>query len=76
MFLKKLFSEKTAANDSTSPSVPHGSSYERKVEVSMSEPNQTNVTDENMAGATNSIFDQASVSSQNNRNDSKIVCMK
>ena len=50
--MTKMFSEKTTAftaHDSTSPSAPIGS-YEKIIDVSISDPNQTTViTDENAA---------------------------
>ena len=74
---KKWSSEKTAAaasKDSTSPSNPNGSTCDKTVEVSVEEPNQIlTVADENMmAGAGALIFENASSSSQINKNDSNL----
>lgn len=76
--LSKMLSEKTTAgtlHESTSPSIPAGGNFEKIIDVSISDPNQTTViTDENVVGTANSIVDGRSSSSQNvMENDSKLV---
>ena len=75
-----MLSEKTTAgtaHESTSPSIPvGGANYEKIIDVSISDPNQTTIITEgeNAVGTANSIIDGRSSSSQNMiENDSKLV---
>lgn len=79
---KKWPSEKTAATankESSSPSyLQNGSTCDKTVEISVEEPNQIlTVAEENMmADAEALIFENASSSSQINKNDSNLVTEK
>lgn len=64
-------------HDSTSPSLPIGSSYEKTIEISTSEPNIMTENDENGApGGTNSNFEKEFAGSQNKEYDSKLKVLE